>query len=132
MKFSSIFKIMGIYTLFSLLFGCKSPEQPFQSVSVTTFEQVINDPGVVRLDVRTPEEYMEGHIAGAINIDVNDADFENICLSKISEGQTIALYCRSGKRSKRAAKILSKHKYKIIELENGYLGWRDAGKEIAE
>lgn len=123
---------MGIYTLFSLLFGCKSPEQPFQSVSVTAFEQVIDDPNVIRLDVRTPEEYAEGHIAGTINIDVNNADFENLCLSQISEGKTIALYCRSGKRSKRAAKILSKHKYKIIELENGYLGWCDAGKEIAE
>lgn len=132
MKISSILKIMGIYTLFSLLCGCKSSEQPFQSVSVTAFEQVIDDPNVIRLDVRTPEEYAEGHIAGTINIDVNNADFENLCLSQISEGKTIALYCRSGKRSKRAAEILSKQKYKIIELENGYLGWCKAGKAVAK
>lgn len=132
MKFSSIIKFMSIYSLFSLLVGCKSSDQPFESVSVTAFEQVIGDPNVVCLDVRTPQEYAEGHIVNAINIDVNNADFENICLSKISTGKTIALYCRSGKRSKRAAKILSNHQYKIIELENGYMSWCDSGKEIAK
>lgn len=123
---------MGIFALFSLLFGCKSSDQPFESVSVTAFEQLIQDSAVVRLDVRTPEEYAEGHIARAINIDVNNAGFEKNCLSRITEGQTIALYCRSGKRSKRAAKILSKHKYRIIELKHGYMGWCNAGKEVVK
>ena len=83
----------------------------------------IADTSIVRLDVRTAAEFAEGHIAHAINIDVLKDDFEKQALKQLPKGQTIAVNCRSGKRSKTAARILAGHGYKVIELDSGYLGW---------
>ena len=44
--------------------------------------------------------------------------------------KTVCLYCRSGNRSKRAAAILSKNGYNVIELSTGFNGWKNAGKPI--
>ena len=86
------------------------------------FAEVIADTSVVVLDVRTAEEFQAGHIKGALNIDVLKSDFEKKATSEIPEGKTIALYCRSGNRSKKAANALAS-KYKVIELGTGYIGW---------
>ncbi len=77
----------------------------------------------MRLDVRTPAEYAEGHIAGSLNVDVTSPDFVQRVQQQVPKGKTIALYCRSGRRSKMAAAQLLKQGYKIIELESGILGW---------
>lgn len=123
--------IMGISTVLCSLFGCKASADRFQSVSVNKFEQYIADTtNVIRLDVRTIDEYEEGHIAGAINIDVLQPGFDKACLARLPKDKTIALYCRSGKRSKKAAGILSKLKYKVVELNTGYMGWIQEGKSV--
>lgn len=122
--------IMGISTMLCSLFGCKASVDRFQSVSVKKFEQCIADTNVVRLDVRTIDEFEEGHIAGAINIDVLQLGFDKACLSQLPKDKTIALYCRSGNRSKKAAGILSRLKYKVVELDTGYMGWIKEGKSI--
>lgn len=88
------------------------------------FARVIADTAVVRLDVRTPEEFAEGHIDNAINIDVLNDGFEAKAVSTLPKDRTIALYCRSGRRSKNAAKILSAHGYTVVELNSGYNGWK--------
>lgn len=108
---------------FSSLFSCQSSTE-IESVSPTAFSKIITaDPAMVRLDVRTPEEYADGHIAGSINVDVRSADFTQRVLQQVSKEKTIALYCRSGRRSKMAANLLVKQGYKIVELESGILGW---------
>ena len=122
--------IMGISTMLCSLFGCKASADRFQSVSVKKFEQCIADTNVVRLDVRTIDEFEEGHIAGAINIDVLQPGFDKDCLSQLPKDKTIALYCRSGNRSKKATGILSRLKYKVVELDTGYMGWIKEGKSI--
>ena len=122
--------IMGISTMLCSLFGCKASADRFQSVSVKKFEQCIADTNVVRLDVRTIDEFEEGHIAGAINIDVLQPGFDKACLSQLPKDKTIALYCRSGNRSKKAAGILSRLKYKVVELDTGYMGWKKKKKSI--
>ena len=73
------------------------------------------------------EEYAEGHIAGAMNIDVLQPDFEQKSKAVLPKNKTIALYCRSGKRSKKAARILSELHYKVVELDGGYMEWKQAG-----
>ena len=125
-------KIMGILTLLCGLFGCKTQNNKFLSLSVDEYEKVITDTEVVRLDVRTAEEYAEGHIEGTLNIDVLKSDFKSKAKATIPKDKTIAVNCRSGKRSKNAAHILSKLGYKVIELDTGYNGWKDAGKPIVK
>ena len=112
------------------LLGCTAQQQNFESLDVEAFEKVISDTSVVRLDVRSIDEYASGHIAKAINIDVMKDDFKTKATSLLPKDKTIALYCRSGRRSKKAAGILAENGYKVIELNSGISGWINARKEI--
>jgi len=121
---------MSLMAIICGLFSCTAQTHKYKSVEVEDFEKAIADTAVVRLDVRTPEEYAEGHIVGALNIDVQNGSFEQKATSVLPKDKTIALYCRSGRRSKRAAEILSTKGYTIVELNTGYIGWTGAGKEV--
>ena len=57
------------------------------------------------IDVRTPAEYSEGHLDGAVNIDVQDANFGTILSQLPTDGEYV-VYCRSGNRSAQAAEIM--------------------------
>lgn len=111
------------------MFGCSS-NNAYKSVDVNSFEKCISDANVIRLDVRTAEEYAAGHIPGAINIDVKSEGFKSEAIEKLPKEQTIALYCRSGKRSKIAAEILAKEGFKVVELECGFNCWSESKKPI--
>lgn len=126
--------IMSILTAFMSLFSCQAQDNSnkgYASLSVEAFEQAIADTTIVRLDVRTADEFAGGHIDKAINIDVLKSDFEQKAITTLSKDKTIAVNCRSGKRSKNAATILVKNGYKVIELDSGYNGWVAAGKAVA-
>ena len=112
------------------LLGCTEQQQKFESLDAEAFEQVISDTSVVRLDIRSIDEYASGHIAKAINIDVMKDDFKTKATSLLPKDKTIALYCRSGRRSKKAAGILVENGYKVVELNSGISGWINAQKEI--
>ena len=112
------------------LLGCTAQQQKFESLDAEAFEQVISDTSVVRLDIRSLDEYASGHIAKAINIDVMKDDFKTKATSLLPKDKTIALYCRSGRRSKKAAGILVENGYKVVELNSGISGWINAQKEI--
>lgn len=74
-------------------------------------------------------EYSEGHIAKTININVMDDSFSSMADSLLQKDRPVAVYCRSGKRSKKA-RYLSKKGYKVFELDKGFNSWQEAGKEI--
>ena len=63
--------------------------------------------GSVVIDVRTPQEYAEGHLQGAMNIDVQSGSFEQQ-VSELETGGSYVVYCRSGNRSARAADLMAK------------------------
>lgn len=117
-----------IAALFCGLVSCIAQTKGYKSVEVEEFSQVIADANVVRLDVRSAEEYATGHIADAINIDVRKPDFESLSVATLPKGKLLAIYCRSGRRSKMAADILVKKGYQIVELNSGIIGWTKAGK----
>ena len=98
----------GICLFFSTLVSCQQKGEDFESVSTDEFATLIADPDIQRLDVRTVAEYSEEHIPGSININVLDEQFAVIADSTLQKDKPIALYCRSGKRSKKAATILSR------------------------
>lgn len=113
-------------------YSCLSPKPAFKSVSVKAYERIIADSSVVRLDVRTAKEFSEGHIPDAVNIDVLQPDFIKKALATIPRNRTIAVNCRSGKRSKTATDMLAKKGYKVIELNSGFIGWFTDGKNIVK
>lgn len=114
------------------LLSCQSSKPGFRSVSVDEFQHLIADSSVIRLDVRTAKEYDEGHIPNAVNIDVLQPDFLHKVLSSLPRKRTIAVNCRSGKRSKKAAELLAKKGYKVVELDTGFNGWLEEGKEVTK
>lgn len=114
-------RIMMTLSSLCALVGCKGAD--FQSVDAESFAQIIQDSTIIRLDVRTPNEYQQGHIPGAILIDVTQSNFLEQAIQQLPKSQTIALYCRSGRRSKVAAQILAKAGYTVIELNTGFNSW---------
>ena len=126
-------KLMGILIMLCSLFGCSSAQtQGFKSLTVDEYAKVIEDTAIVRLDVRTTEEYADGHIANTINIDVLKDDFEKKTKASLPKDKVIAVNCRSGKRSKNAARILVKNGFKVIELDAGYNDWLAKGMPVTK
>ena len=97
--------------------------QNFENADVKEFAELISDSTVIILDVRTADEYAEGHIKGAILIDQNKSDFVEQVKAKLPTDKTIAIYCRSGRRSANAANLLAKEGYKLVNLKGGILAW---------
>lgn len=116
-------RLMGIITMLCSLFGCSAQTEGFKSLTVKEYAKAIEDTAIVRLDVRTAEEFVEGHIAKTLNIDVLKNDFESKAVAMLPKNHIIAVNCRSGKRSKNAARILVKNGFKVIELDGGYNDW---------
>ena len=116
--------------MFSSFFSCQQKGGSFESLSVGDFADVISDPDVQRLDVRTVAEYSEGHIPGSVNVNVLDESFAAVADSVLQLSRPVALYCRSGKRSKKAARILSEKGFKVYELSTGFNGWIEAGQTV--
>lgn len=126
-------KLMGILIMLCSLFGCSSAQtQGFKSLTVDEYAKVIEDTAIVRLDVRTAEEYADGHIANTINNDVLKDDFEKKAKATLPKDKVIAVNCRSGKRSKNAARILVKNGFKVIELDAGYNDWLAKGMPVTK
>lgn len=88
--------------------GCSGQQDSIKTVSATEFAEIIKSDSVILVDVRTADEYGAGHIDGARNIDVLKDDFKSEAVANLPKDKTIAVYCRSGKRSLKAARILAR------------------------
>lgn len=102
----------------------------FENVEVAAFAELIADSNVVILDVRKADEFAEGHIKGAILIDQFQSDFVEQAQAKLPKGKTIAVYCRSGRRSANAAGKLADIGYKCVNLKGGILAWKKADMPV--
>ena len=123
---------LTLASMFCCLAGCTAQSDKYTSLDVAEFEKVAANDNIVLLDVRTAMEYREGHLPGAVNADVLRNDFLAQASLLLPKENAVALYCRSGKRSKKAAQILSDNGYKVTELSTGYNGWTQAGKEVSK
>ncbi|MCA9914215.1 MAG: rhodanese-like domain-containing protein, partial [Anaerolineae bacterium] len=81
------------------------------------------------IDVRTPAEYASGHIAGSINIPVEELSNR---LSEVPQGEEIVVYCRSGNRSATAARILADNGYSPVYDLGGIIAWQSAGYPLEQ
>ena len=102
----------------------------YENTDPEGFAKLIAEPDVVILDVRTAEEFNEGHIENALNIDVKQSDFMQKAKATLSKEKRIAVYCRSGKRSANAATELGNEGYKAVNLYGGILAWKEIGMPV--
>ena len=114
-------RIMAFLAGLCAIFGCSATG--FESVGADEFARKIAKEGVQIVGVRTASEYAEGHIPNAVNIDVYSPDFAEK-IAKLDKERTVAIYCRSGRRSKSAAEQAVKQGFKVVELDGGVLSWK--------
>ena len=104
----------------------KSVESKSKNPEMSIKKQI--EKGAFLVDVRTPEEFAEGHIAKAVNMNVNDNDFESK-IATLDKEKPVMVYCRSGGRSAKAAGILKEKGFKhVYDLDGGMIGWNEANK----
>lgn len=105
----------------------------YNSITPEELSNLISSSSVVLVDIRTQEEYESGHIPNTeYNIDVKYDSFLDKANLLLDKDTPVALYCRSGNRSKTAADILAKDGYAVYELATGFNGWIEAGYKGAD
>ncbi|KXK26026.1 MAG: Thiosulfate sulfurtransferase PspE precursor [candidate division WS6 bacterium OLB20] len=103
----------------------KSPE--FATVATGDFMMSLNEPGSVILDIRTPEEYSDGHIAGAQNVDFYAESFTEL-ISRLDRNVPYKIYCNSGNRSAMAVELMKELGFTdVTELSGGIQAWARGG-----
>ena len=112
------------------LFSCKAG---FTNLSLDQFASKVEAyPPVCLVDVRTPEEFSEGHIMGAVNYDWYDSLFVDNISAAYDKSAPLYVYCRSGKRASEASAALAKAGFEVYNLEGGYISWTEAGKPVTK
>ena len=139
MKLSRVAIIMLLFITVSL-YGCASqvelPNQIYKDIEVQeAFDLIQRNQGstvFVIIDVRTPEEFNEGHIENAVNIDFNSETFKED-LDKLDKNKTYFIYCRSGNRSGRAIPIMKGLGFKeVYNLSAGIQEWIAEGLPVVK
>ncbi len=114
-----------IIPLFIFVSGCKADGQ--ETLGSKDFKAKTELPDVQLVDIRTQQEFNLGYIQGAENIDFYSSDFVQT-ISKLDKQKPLALYCKSGGRTKDALKMLAKEGFKnIYALKGGLLAWEEDG-----
>lgn len=105
-------------TLLLLLIFISSCAQSKTKVITEVSQNELNT--LIVVDVRTPEEYADGHLDNALNINWYDTDFADQ-FAKIDKDETIYVYCKKGGRSAKAQEKLVSLGYEhVVNLEGGY------------
>jgi phage shock protein E len=95
-------------------------------------EILASDEKVTVLDVRSPEEYADGHLKDAVNVNFNGGNFE-AQIAKLDPAKPYLVHCAAGGRSGKSMELFKDLKFaKIYHLVDGYNGWADAGKPVVK
>lgn len=95
-----------------------------KKINVNEFEQKLSStPGAQLVDVRTPGEYNDGHLKGALNINYQGDSFTEE-VSKLDKSKPVFVYCQMGGRSAEACNYMSNQGFtEIYDMENGFKSW---------
>jgi thioredoxin len=118
-------------TLFiALIFTSCNSQSSVKNLGPDDFQTGIAKPNAQIVDVRTPEEFSEKHIPGAVNINVDGADFKKQ-LNALDKSKPLYVYCLAGSRSKKAANLAVKDGFTdVSSLENGINAWMASNKPV--
>lgn len=123
----TLFVLVGAY-----VYSQRRSSVRFESMNNGKFAAAIADTTVQLVDVRTPAEFAAGHIPEAVNIDVRGENFESQVQTALDKERPVAVYCRSGARSKTAAHALAAMGYRVYELNKGFMNWNGPRTEPTE
>jgi phage shock protein E len=126
--------LVAVVLLLSACGSSSDTASKLQLTSVSEVAAIVASPpdGLVILDIRTPEEFAAGHLAGAINIDYYAPDFESK-LGALDVEQPYVMYCNSGNRSANALPLMDSIGFReVYELDGGIQAWYSAGQPIEQ
>ena len=108
--------------------GCSAQSDGINVLSPKDFiKQAKADTTAIILDVRTPGEYKEEHLAGARQLDFLNSEAFDAGIKRLDNTHTYYVYCRSGKRSHHACIKMQKQGFKVFDMEGGILNWKKLG-----
>lgn len=108
--------------------GCSAQSDGINVLSPKDFiKQAKADTTAIILDVRTPGEYKEEHLAGARQLDFLNSETFDAGIKLFDKSHTYYVYCRSGKRSHHACIKMQKQGFKVFDMEGGILNWKKLG-----
>jgi len=118
--------VVAIVSITCFSFFCVGHRLDYKTISVSDARAMIQaSSNVLVLDVRTPQEYVQGHLESAINIPLSDLP---IRVGEIEKDRPILVYCQTGYRSTQASTILVKAGFtKVYNLEGGIIAWINTG-----
>lgn len=123
-----------VFFLIVGLASCKSQEKKtmnFVDVSVEQFQKMIGKDGAQLIDVRTPKEYENGHLKNARLINYMAEDFKAKAFEGLDKSKPVLVYCASGGRSAKSAKIYKDAGFeKVYNLLGGFRAWSAKKLEI--
>ena len=126
---AGLFIVVSIVTFVSLQCSAKATAQSSVAASPYLIERVANNEWLL-IDVRSPQEFADGHIPGAVNMP-NDSINDYIADLEGHTDKPIIIYCRSGRRAQLAMKVLQDMDFsEVMHLEGDMLGWSAAGLTI--
>lgn len=128
MSFTTILLLIAYAVIIWYVISRFVPVKGLENLKSDQFKERVNQKSrVMLIDVREPHEYKAGHIPSAVNIPLSQLDQR---AREISSKNDILLYCRSGMRSKQAAKILKKHGIsQMAHLQGGFITWNGPRKK---
>ena len=102
-----------------------------EKIDVERFDALRVEPGQIVLDVRSPAEYADGHVPGAINVPMGKT-FEQ-AIASYDKSKPYLVYCHSGKRSFLATKRMSELGFtQLLNFRGGIAAWEDAGRPMVK
>ena len=122
-------RILSVLVVLMSLTSCiKKQVEGVQVVDIAAYEQQLKQPEIQLIDVRTPEEFSEGHIENAKNINIMADDFDAE-VAALDKTKPVMVYCKSGGRSAKASARLKELGFTTItDLEGGITNWNSENK----
>lgn len=123
-------KLVTVLACLALAAPLHAGEEP-TPVKIEQAEKQLAD-GAQLLDVRTPEEWKEGHLDKAKLVTLSKEGFVEKAKAELDPKKPVLVYCKSGGRSAKAAKQLREAGFTVYDLDGGITAWQKAGKPVVK
>ena len=101
-----------------------------KQIDIEQFDKLRLEKNNVVLDVRTAQEFNQGHVPGAVNVDIGDPQFKTK-IASLDKSRTYLVHCAKGVRSARATKIMAPLGFTdILDYHGGFEEWKKSGKPV--
>lgn len=127
---SAVHNIFFLICLACLTLVACNQDKPVKALEPKDFQAEVQKQQGVVLDVRTPEEFQEGHLPEAHNIDYKGDIFKG-SLEQLDKNKPYYVYCKSGVRSRKAAEIMQEMGFtQVYNMEGGIDAWKKEGRPL--